>query len=226
MQCVIMAGGKGTRLRPLTNDRPKPLVEVAGRPILAYILEALPEAVDALVVVVKYRGEQIREYLGSTYNGMPVTYVEQGLPAGTGGALLATRPYLAGRFMVMNADDLHGRDALETLVQHELGLLAVRTDTPELFGTLTVHANNTLKGIEEKPKHPQTNYVNVNSFVLDERVFSYEVPLQGEELYVTDMVTAFAGDAPIHVVEQEKWCPVGRVEDIAVAERFLDGLKR
>ena len=87
MQCVILAAGEGVRMRPLTNDRPKPLVPIAGRPLLAHILDALPSEVDELVLVVKYRQQQIRDFVGTSYNGTPVTYVEQGDQYGTGGAV-------------------------------------------------------------------------------------------------------------------------------------------
>ena len=184
------------RMRPLTDDKPKPLVEVAGQPLLAHVLAVLPHVFDELIVVVKYRGDQIREYLGSEYRGVPVRYVEQDMPDGTGGALFAAKPYLEDRFMVLPADDLHGASALAKLATHPLAILATHTDTPELFGTLTLNKGGTLSGIEEKPTHPQTTLVSISVMVLDTRIFSYTVPCVGEELLLTDMVTAFAADAP------------------------------
>ena len=75
MQCVILAAGKGERMRPLTNDRPKPLVLVLGRPLLEHIIEALPAAIDEIILVVGYRGEQIQKHFGTEYGGRRVHYV-------------------------------------------------------------------------------------------------------------------------------------------------------
>jgi len=67
MQCVIICAGKGTRMRPLTEHTPKPLLEVCGKPILQHVVEALPEEIDELVLVVGYLQEQIRSYCGDEY---------------------------------------------------------------------------------------------------------------------------------------------------------------
>ncbi len=208
-------------MRPLTNDCPKPLVSIAGRPLLVHILESLPPEVDSLVVVVKYLGDQIRACLGTTFRDVPITYIEQDAPDGTGGAVWATRAVLADRFMVLPADDLHGREALCELVRHERAILVARSETPERFGVLTLHHDGTLAGIEEKPEHPATNLVNTSVMVLDRNVLAYDAPLHGEELYLTDLVTQLAVDFPIAVVTQDAWCPVGCPEDIPRAEAFL-----
>ena len=77
MQCVILAAGKGTRLRPLTEKCPKPLVEVGGKTLLDHIVGALPSAVDELIIVTGYKGEMIREYCGKEFYGRKVTYIHQ-----------------------------------------------------------------------------------------------------------------------------------------------------
>jgi UDP-N-acetylglucosamine diphosphorylase / glucose-1-phosphate thymidylyltransferase / UDP-N-acetylgalactosamine diphosphorylase / glucosamine-1-phosphate N-acetyltransferase / galactosamine-1-phosphate N-acetyltransferase len=221
MQCVILAAGKGTRMQPLTFDRPKPLVSVAGRPLLTHILDALPAEVDSYVFVVKYLSDQMREYFGAEYRGHPITYVEQGTPDGTGGAIYSARPVLEERFMVMLADDLHGKGALEALVREPLAILGALSDEPQHFGVLTVSPFDTLVDIEEKPEHPKSNLINTGAMVLDQRIFAYPAPEVHGEVRLTDMATALAKDAPIRVVTQPLWCPVGRPEDIAKGEEFL-----
>lgn len=206
-------------MRPLTLLRPKPLVEIAGRPIIDHICEALPEEVSEIVVVVKYLGNMVREHLGSSFRGRPIVYVEQGLPDGTGGALFSAREHLRERFLVMPTDDLHGHNALKELIRAPLGLLAALSDTPERFGVLVRHTDGTLLRIHEKPEHPPSKLVNTSVMVLDRRVFNYTAPLHEGELYLTDLVTQLAGDVPIEIVEQPHWCPLGRPEDIPIAER-------
>jgi len=77
MQCVILAAGKGTRLRPLTENCPKPLVEVGGKTLLDHIVGALPSSVDELIIVTGYLGEMIEAYCGTEFHGRKVTYVTQ-----------------------------------------------------------------------------------------------------------------------------------------------------
>ncbi len=208
-------------MRPLTLERPKPLIEVAGRPLLTHIIDALPHEVDSLVLVVEYLKEQIEDYFGTEYQGMPVTYVEQSAQKGTGGALRTAQSVLHDRFMVMLADDLHGKPALAELAQAPLAILGAVSREPEQYGVLTISSQNTLIDIEEKPIHPKSNLINTGAMVLDQRVFAYEAPEIDGEIRLTDMVTGLAKDAPITVVAQPLWCPVGRLEDIPTGVAFL-----
>ncbi|MFW6385460.1 MAG: sugar phosphate nucleotidyltransferase, partial [Halodesulfurarchaeum sp.] len=90
MKAVVLAAGRGTRLQPLTDAKPKALVEVAGRPLLSYVFDALRDLpVHEVVVVIGYRGEDIIDYYGHTVDGIPVTYTEQEAPRGLADALVA-----------------------------------------------------------------------------------------------------------------------------------------
>lgn len=221
-QAVILAAGQGTRLRPLTLTRPKPLVHVAGRPLLEYTFAVLPDTITDVVIVVGYLGDQIREYVGHSYYGKRVTYADQGPIQSTGGALVSALNQLQDRFLVMNADDLHGQDAIGRMFNRELALLATISETPEKFGALEVHDDGTLRAIEEKPERSKTNLVNTGVMLLDQRIFSYDVPRVGDELRLTDMVVALAQDVPVYVETQDRFCAVGYPEDIPVAETLLN----
>jgi bifunctional UDP-N-acetylglucosamine pyrophosphorylase/glucosamine-1-phosphate N-acetyltransferase len=198
------------------------LVEVAGKPILTHILDVLPSGIDSLVFVVHYLAEQIREYYGDTYRGIPITYVDHASLNGTGGALLAARPVLEDRFMVMLADDLHGTGALQALAEEPLAILGALSDEPQHFGVLTVSSDDTLVDIEEKPEYPKSNLINTGAMVLDQRIFAYDAPAVGGEVRLTDMATSLAKDVPVRVVTQPLWCPIGRPQDIARGEVFLE----
>ncbi len=223
MQCVIIAAGKGTRMRPLTEHTPKPLIPVCGKPLLQHIVEALPPEIDEIILVVSYLEEQIRAYCGDVFCGRKVQYVTQENPAGgTGDALRTAAQLLQGRFLFMYADDIHGAAALKSVVSYPYAMLAARSETPEQFGVLELNADGTLKGIVEKPAVPPSNLINIGGMVLDTSIFSYEVPISTlNELLVTDMVTAFAQDNQVAVVEQSLWIPVGKPDDIAIAEAKL-----
>jgi len=104
---VILAGGLGTRLRSVVNDRPKPMAEVAGRPFLEHLMRYwLIQGIDRFILLVGYRAEQIERYFGPCFEGAEVDYVFEQEPMGTGGALLLCqeRKALAEPFLLLNGD--------------------------------------------------------------------------------------------------------------------------
>lgn len=223
MQAVILAAGAGTRMRPLTLSRPKPLVEVAGVPLIEHVFRALPPAIAEIVLVVGYKGEMLRARFGGAYGSRPIRYVRQEELSGTAGALALARPHLAGgRFLVMCADDLHGAAALAEAVRHPLALLAARHPDPSKFGVIETDQEGMLRSIEEKPASPKSGLVSTGAMVLDERLFEHDAPPhENGERYLTDQVQALAARAAIQVIEQRFWIPVGRPEDIERAEAAL-----
>ncbi len=223
MQCVIICAGKGTRMRPLTETTPKPLIKVCGKPILQHIIEALPPEVDELVLVVGYLKEQIMDFCKEEYAGRKVSYVfQEDFAGGTGDALLCAKNILRGKFLFMYADDIHGKDALEDVVKKDHAMLGMRSKTPERFGVLEQNEDGSLREIVEKPEHPKSDLVNIGGFVIDTSIFQYKVPVSPSgELYVTDMLNAYAQDHKVEIVEQTQWLPIGYPEHITEAEAVL-----
>ena len=222
MQAVILAAGEGKRMRPLTLEKPKPLIEVAGKTIIEHVMDALPEAIDEIIIVIGYKGDMIRDRFGASYKGRLIRYVHQWMAAGTAHALSLARPFITGKFMFLNADDILGPEALAEAITHPLAILVSTHDRPEIMGVVEKRADGTLEAIEEKPEKPKSNLVNTNTMVLDERVFLYEAPKHSTgEYYIVDPVSALAKDHPIMVIEQPLWIPVGYPEDIARAEAKL-----
>lgn len=112
MRAVVLAAGEGTRLRPLTRDRPKALLEVAGRPILERCFERLAAfSPELLIVVVGWRGERIVERFGDSWRGLPLAYATQEEPRGLAHALLAAAPRLEGDFLAMHGDVIYAPEA-------------------------------------------------------------------------------------------------------------------
>lgn len=224
MQCVLICAGKGTRMRPLTETLAKPLIKVCGKAILDHLVEALPSEIDELILVVGYRQEQIRAYCGETFHGRKVRYVEQeNFAGGTGDALMCTKNLVTGKFLFMYADDIHGAAALEKVIKEDHAMLGMRSETPEHFGVLMQNEDGTLREIIEKPKNPTTNLVNIGGFVVESSIFGYDIAVSKEhgELLATDMLTAYAQDHPVKIVEQDSWLPIGFPEHIEAAEKIL-----
>jgi bifunctional UDP-N-acetylglucosamine pyrophosphorylase/glucosamine-1-phosphate N-acetyltransferase len=223
MQCVILAAGKGTRLRPLTDTTPKPLVKVAGKPLLDRIVESLPSSVDQLIIVTGYLEDKIKDYCGEVFHGRKVMYVTQVEQKGTAHALWLCKDLLKGRFLFMFADDLHGPNDIARAASYTRSMLTLTTDTPEKFGIVVRHPDGTLAEMIEKPEHAPSNLASTGVMVLDDNIFKYDpyVTETKGEYYLTDVLREYARDYPIAVVEQELWIPIGYPEDIEKAERIL-----
>lgn len=210
-------------MQSLTDHCPKPLIQVLGKPILQHSVESLPEEITEIVLVVSYLKEQIMELCGTEYFGKKVTYCIQENPAGgTGDALMCTKDVVRGKFLFLNGDDIYGKDKLQEAVQYDHMIFGFHSETPERFGVLVPNEDGTLKAIIEKPKNPPSNHINIGGYVLSDSIFNYQVPLSATgELYVTDMVTEYAKDHPVLILEQDLWIPIGYPEDVEKAEAIL-----
>ena len=210
-------------MRPLTDTTPKPLVTVAGTPLLEHIVAALPSAVEELIIVTGYLEEQIKDFCGDEFYGRKVTYVHQAEQKGTAHALWLCKDLIKGRFLFMFADDLHGAQDLARVTSYTRAMLTLTTETPERFGIVVRHPDGTLAEIVEKPAHPPSNLASTGVMMLDEHIFEFD-PFAKEtkgEYYLTDVLQEYAHQYPIAVVEQQLWIPVGYPEDVERAERFM-----
>jgi NDP-sugar pyrophosphorylase family protein len=209
-------------MRPLTEDTPKPLVEVAGVPLMERVARAVPDVVDEFIIVEGYLGEQIKDYCGQEFLGRPVTYVHQPEKRGTGDALVRCEDDIDGRFLLLYADDLLGKAGLEKLFEHDRAMLVMEHDEPQRFGVVDVNADGEVVDIVEKPANPPSNLVSVGPMVLTQDIFDYE-PDEHEsgELVVTSMVEKLAQDKPVKAETTDFWFPVATPEDVQEAEEIV-----
>lgn len=222
MQCVILAAGKGTRLRPLTENCPKPLVEVGGKTLLDHIVGALPRFVDELIILTGYKGEMIREYCGEEFHGRKVKYVHQEEQNGTAPGLWLCKDKIKGRFLFLFADDIHGEDDLARATSFSRALLVSNVSNPEKFGIVVRKPDGTLDQMIEKPKHAPSNCASTGAMVLDQHIFEFEPQeaINGE-YYLTEVIERYAKKYPIAIVEQNTWIPIASVEDVEKANKIL-----
>lgn len=214
MDAIILAAGKGTRLRPHTETTPKPLLPVQGRPILDWIIGALPP-VDRLVVVVNYLAEQIEDYLAKQTHVRSWSAVRQAEPRGTGDALMSCKGVIASdRVMVLNGDDIIGRADLARLAAVPMGILAHPVDQPEHYGILFRRPDGSLDKVAEKPKGlPAPQLANIGAYLFPKSVFDLTLPLSPRGEYeITDAVSQLAAAGRFEVVEAGFWFPIGNVE--------------
>jgi NDP-sugar pyrophosphorylase family protein len=224
MQAVIMAAGLGTRLRPLTNDVPKPMLAVAGRPILERTFAALPPEVDEVVLVVGHLKEKIAAHFGASWGGRRVVYVEQKELKGTGHAVAACRPAIRGRFLVLNGDDLYAAEDVARVAAHPLAVLAKETDVSGRFGAFRTDADGRMLDIVEGADVGPGGLVNAGLYALDARFFDYPlVPIKdGAEFGLPQTLVSMAKDHPVAVVRATFWMPIGTPEELAKASAILE----
>ena len=222
MQCVILAAGNGTRLRPLTDTCPKPLVKVSGKTLLDHIVGALPSSVDELIIVTGYLGGMIREYCGEEFYGRKVTYVVQEEQNGTAKALWLCKDLIKGRFLFLFADDIHGKEDLARATSYTRSLLVASVSNPEKFGIVVRNPDGTLGLMIEKPEHAPSNCASTGAMVLDQHIFEFEpkTPIKNE-FYLTEVIERYAQEYPIAIVEQSTWIPIATVEDVQKANILL-----
>lgn len=234
---IILAAGRGTRMRELTAAVPKPMLLVRGKPILAHVLENLVPHVSSIVIVVGYLHEQITSHIGTEFAGVPVVYATQENPQG--GTLDALRVGMraAGEasrgYIVVSADDIHLQESFEALATHAaqhpddmmlVGVSAATKDDAKRFGVFEFGADGRLLRIEEKPENPPSQVINCALYYMPaafkETAFADYAAQPNGELYLTDPLSSWirVHGASVHVAPS--WESIGTPEDLAKANRI------
>jgi glucose-1-phosphate thymidylyltransferase len=234
MKAVVLAAGKGTRLRPLTDKRPKGLVKIDGKPLLTHCFDELV-SLDAseFVVVVGYRKEQIIDYYGDSYNGVPITYVHQEDPAGLADALLQAEPEIEDDFMVMLGDNVF-RGNLETVVQRQQEqrvdcaflVEEVPEDEASRYGVCVTNKYGEIIDVVEKPDDPPSNLVMTGFYTFSPAIFNacrLVQPSDRGEYELSDGIDLLMESGrTIDAVRLDGWrVDVGYPEDRDTAEQRL-----
>ncbi len=209
-------------MRPLTHDRPKQLVEVAGKPLIEHIIRALPPAIEEVILVVGYRGEDLINRIGGEFAGRTIKFVWQKEKLGTADALRRARELLTGRFLLLYGDDLIDTESIERALSHDACLLAYEHEEPHRFGVIVLNEKGYVETVVEKPANPPSNLVCAAGLVLNPTIFDYydELP-EGREYYLTEVVDTYAKKHPVAISRVTFWYPVNRPEDIPGAEAVL-----
>ena len=215
---VIMAGGKGPRLHPQTKNCPKPLLPVAGKPILEHIIEsAKVEGFSHFILAIHHLGHMIEEYFGDGETfGVRIEYLREESPLGTAGALALLNPLPKIPFIVTNGDvltDIHYGELLDFHIQHSAkATMAVRVhEWQNPFGVVETQGIE-ITGYEEKPI--SRSYINAGVYVIEPSVISSitkSAPIDMPTLFKSIQEQKMRAVAyPIH----ERWLDVGRPEDL------------
>jgi mannose-1-phosphate guanylyltransferase len=226
MQAVILVGGEGTRLRPLTSTVPKPVVPLVDRPFMAYMLEWLQShGVTDVVLLMGYLSTAVRNVLGDGSRwGLNLRYVEEPDPRGTAGALKFAESLLDERFFMLNGDVLTDIDLTAQLAQHERtgarGTLAlVPVDDPTAYGLVRTEADGAVKGFVEKPSPDQidTDLISAGAYVLERSVVDLIEPDRNVSIE-REIWPQLVGDGLYGFADRRAYWM-----DIGTPERYLQG---
>lgn len=226
MKAIILAAGKGTRMLPLTKKVPKVLVEVNGRPFLAYVIKNLRSAgFTELGFVVGYKKENIIEFLQK--NKIKATIIEQKEQLGTGHALLQAKQFCGkDDFIVLGGDNLWSADDFKQFNQKDKFnyISGIKVDHPEKYGVL-IAENGLLQEIKEKPKRYVGNLVNAALYKFTAEIWSAleKVKLSERgEIELTDAVTLLAKERKVKIIEvKDYWLDLGCKEDVITIEKLM-----
>ncbi len=212
---VIMAGGKGTRLKPITNIIPKALVPIAEKPMLEWIIDRFVDLGSRrFILSVNYKEEMIRQYFDSIDDrSYSLEYVREDDPLGTAGSLYMLKDKVEGPFFVTNCDILIDQDYREILRYHqengnEMTLVAALKQYSIPYGTLETTEGGVLKRIQEKP---EINFwVNSGMYVLEPHILE-EIP-EGQFFDITELIEQVRvreGRIGVFPVSEKSWMDIG-----------------
>jgi glucose-1-phosphate thymidylyltransferase len=229
MKVIIPMAGFGTRLRPHTFTKPKPMVTVAGKPVLAHILDSLaPLDVEEVVFIVGHLGEKIQEYVSAHYNFV-AHYVEQKEPKGQAHALHLAREHLTGPLFTLFVDTIFEAD-LRNIPKDCDGVCYVKeVPDPRRFG-IAILENGYVTRLEEKPEDPVSNLAVIGLYYIREgeklaaavaEVLRRDIKTKGEYFLATALQLMIDGGAKFKAVTVDVWEDCGKPEAVLQTNRYL-----
>ena len=234
MKAVVLAAGKGTRLRPLTEDIPKAMVEVDGRPILTHCLDQLAAlGADEFVIVVGYLKEEIISHYGDEFDGIPITYTHQREQNGLAHALLTAEDHVDDDFMLMLGDNIF-RANLEDVVRRQREDRAdaaflveeVSWEEADRYGVCKTNEFGEVTEVVEKPEDPPSNLVMTGFYTFTPAIFHachLVQPSNRGEYEISEAIDLLIRSGRvIDAIRMEGWrIDVGYPDDRDEAERRL-----
>lgn len=180
MEAIILAGGFGTRLRPLTYTRAKSLLPILNKPMIVHLIETLPDEVNKVILAVNYRKDQIEKYFKENDFGKEIIVNDEPKPLGTGGAVKFAEKHITGRFLVLNADVICSL-SLSDMIKFHIKNNAMTTislwpvENVSEFGVADVKDDGNIVGFVEKPKPEDapSEFINAGAYCLEPEVLDY-----------------------------------------------------
>ncbi len=234
MKAVIPLAGKGTRLRPHTHILPKPLMRVAGRPVLAHLLDGLVRfGVEETVFVVGHLDELVRRYLEKAYPELRVRYAVQEVRDGTAGAVKRAQPFVDGETLILFADTLFEADpspARASTPEWDAVIWTREVEDYRKYGVVVVDGTGAATRIVEKPERPVSRLANIGLYHVRDHALLFEgvdhalasPPSPSGEHYLTDAFQYMVDrGARIRTAPVDSWHDCGSPEGLVATNRHL-----
>jgi NDP-sugar pyrophosphorylase family protein len=233
MIAVILAAGRGTRMGTLTTETPKPMLKVHGKNLIERKLEALPKEITHVVLVVGYLKENIIEYFGTSWNGISITYVEQAVLSGTGGAIDLCKDLLLNesRFIVLMGDDLYSQEDLQDICSSDYSILVANqgVEGRKKGWQVFFDEKNMLTEIHQDVEAETSPYINAGAYSLGKEYFTEDIYRMdnGEYSLPHTLVNLIkhkqeeGAPLSVGVVVAKSWLQITSPESIVEAESIL-----
>jgi mannose-1-phosphate guanylyltransferase len=174
VKAVLLVGGLGTRLRPLTYRIPKPLIPVMGKPLLMHVIDSMPAEIDEIIIPVSYKKEMMEDYLLKNKPKRKITLVDEPEPMGTGGAVKSIEKHIDGTFLVINGDSISSLDIEKFIRFHRqrkafASISLWPVDDPTPYGIVDLTEDGRIQRFQEKPKKEEafSNLINAGAYALE-----------------------------------------------------------
>ncbi|MFW6304718.1 MAG: sugar phosphate nucleotidyltransferase [Candidatus Saliniplasma sp.] len=227
MKAVILSGGFGTRMRPLTYTTPKPLLPILNKPLIRHIIDQLPEDIDEVVLAANYKIDMLREYFEYEDIDKEIHVVDEPKPLGTGGAVKNVEEYLDDTFFVINSDIISSIDLNDYLdfyrSKEAVGAISAwEVDNPEEFGIFELDDNDRILRFQEKPEPWEafSNKINAGHYILEPEILDLIPP--DEKVSMEDEIFPLLVDDGLFGFEFDGyWVDCGRPSSFFEATRVL-----
>lgn len=174
-QAIILAAGRGTRLRPLTVTNPKPFMRVANKNLLEHNLNQLKGIVEEAIIVIGYKGEKIKDFFGDNYRGIKIKYAKQSEALGTGDAAVKALSLIKeDTFLILNGDDLYFKKGIKAALEQNPSMLLKKVDNPSGFSQVLVK-DGVIQKIVEKPKKKLSDLAGIGLYFANKEIFEAEI---------------------------------------------------
>ncbi|MBU5537306.1 MAG: sugar phosphate nucleotidyltransferase [Candidatus Aenigmatarchaeota archaeon] len=223
MQAVMLLAGEGTRMRPLTYTKPKPLLKFCNQTILQHNLEQLKHVgIKDIILVVGYLQASVRKFL-ENFEGFNFRFVIQDRQLGTGHALMQAKDYIKDKnFLVIYGDDLYHHEDIEKILKNDLCVTAKEVDDPTRFGIFILE-NGFVESLVEKPENFISNLANTGLYMLNKDIFKFleNIPIsQRNEFELTDAILQMSKEYKIKCEITNNWIPIGYPWDLLTASEL------
>ena len=231
MKVIIPLAGKGTRLRPHTHLVPKPMLKIAGKPVMAYILEDLERlgGVDQVIYVTGHLKEKVEQYARTQFK-LPAAFVEQTVQDGTAGAVKLAQPYVDQDVLIIFVDTIFETDLSVIKTTDADGIIWVKeVEDYQRFGVVVTDEDGNMTKIVEKPDTPISKRANIGLYYVKNWKLLYEgidwtlkQPKNKGEYYLTDAFQYMIDKgAKLKVIDVEGWYDAGKLDTLLETNRIV-----